>query len=445
MAGPSRVTTSLFPRTSYCTSCEPPTLNASPSSSRYAPPPHSPLALLHIATVGLASNADVLLQAYNEGMTAKEIFDLTAIDPWWLDNLQGVHDTELWLREQTLDDLSGDDWREVKSRGFSDSQVARFVGATALEVRAKRIALGVTPSYKRVDTCAAEFAAETPYLYSCYEEECEAAPTSAKKVLILGGGPNRIGQGIEFDYCCCHASYSLRDAGYETIMMNSNPETVSTDYDTSSRLYFEPLTVEDVLNVIDVERPEGIIVQFGGQTPLKLATELQAYLDANPIPSSSGEGNVRIWGTSPASIDEAEDRDRWMDLLTKLDIRQPAGGSARCVAPLVTLRLPYPARSFCCTATCFPHPDAFCVVCTCVFAARCACRKPSSLLRLKCINATGASGSRSSEEAVAAAEKLGFPVMVRPSYVLGGRAMEIVYSNEPVSYTHLTLPTICSV
>ncbi|NJR41281.1 MAG: hypothetical protein HC767_00135 [Akkermansiaceae bacterium] len=269
------------------------------------------------------------MQAFNEGMTTKEIFDLTAIDPWWLDNLKQVHDTELWLREQSLDDLSTDDWREVKKRGFSDAQIARFVGVDALEVREKRKALGVTPAYKRVDTCAAEFAAETPYLYSCYDDECEARPTTNKKVLILGGGPNRIGQGIEFDYCCCHASYSLRDAGYETIMMNSNPETVSTDYDTSSRLYFEPLTVEDVLNVIDVERPEGIIVQFGGQTPLKLATQLQSYLDANPMPASSGEGNVCIWGTSPASIDEAEDRDRWMDLLTKLDIRQPAGGSAR--------------------------------------------------------------------------------------------------------------------
>lgn len=273
------------------------------------------------------------MQAYDEGMTTKELFDITAIDPWWLDNLQNIHDTEQWLKEQTLDSLDADDWTEIKSRGFSDSQVARLIGTDAFTVREARKAKGVTPSYKRVDTCAAEFAAETPYLYSCYEQECEAAPSSNKKVLILGGGPNRIGQGIEFDYCCCHASYSLRDAGYETIMMNSNPETVSTDYDTSSRLYFEPLTIEDVLNVIDVERPDGIIVQFGGQTPLKLATALQDYLQANPVPCASGEGNVAIWGTSPSSIDEAEDRDRWMDLLNKLDIRQPAGGSARYTSP----------------------------------------------------------------------------------------------------------------
>jgi carbamoyl-phosphate synthase large subunit len=246
--------------------------------------------------------------------------------------VQTLHDTELWLREQSIDNLTPDDWLEVKARGFSDSQIARFTGTRPLAVRAARKAAGVTPSFKRVDTCAAEFAAETPYLYSCYDAECEAAPTASRKVLILGGGPNRIGQGIEFDYCCCHASYSLRDAGYETIMMNSNPETVSTDYDTSSRLYFEPLTVEDVLNVVDVERPDGIIVQFGGQTPLKLATSLHQYLTENPVAAASGEGNVRIWGTSPDAIDEAEDRDRWMALLSRLDIRQPAGGTARCDA-----------------------------------------------------------------------------------------------------------------
>jgi carbamoyl-phosphate synthase large subunit len=346
-------TTSHCPRISYSTNYVCQTLIASPSSSRYSlpffllslscKPNHVSFTqllrfgkLVLVREIGLNPRAlehhetfHVALQAYNEGMTTKEIFDLTAIDPWWLENLQHIHDTELWLNEQSLDDLTADDWREVKSRGFSDAQIARCVSAAPLAVREKRLSHGVKPSYKRVDTCAAEFAAETPYLYSCYEVECEAAPTTNKKVLILGGGPNRIGQGIEFDYCCCHASYSLRDAGYETIMMNSNPETVSTDYDTSSRLYFEPLTVEDVLNVIEVERPEGIIVQFGGQTPLKLAMQLQNYLDANPIPASSGEGNVRIWGTSPMSIDEAEDRDRWMDLLNKLDIRQPAGGSAR--------------------------------------------------------------------------------------------------------------------
>jgi carbamoyl-phosphate synthase large subunit len=244
--------------------------------------------------------------------------------------LQVLHESELWLCEQSLDSLSPEDWKEVKSQGFSDAQLGRYMGTDALVVRATRLAAGVKPTFKRVDTCAAEFSAETPYLYSCYDEECESAPTANRKVLILGGGPNRIGQGIEFDYCCCHASFSLRNAGFETIMMNSNPETVSTDYDTSSRLYFEPLTIEDVLNVIDVERPEGIIVQFGGQTPLKLSTGLQKYLTENPIPAASGNGNVTIWGTSPESIDEAEDRDRWMDLLSRLNIRQPAGGCARC-------------------------------------------------------------------------------------------------------------------
>ena len=208
-------------------------------------------------------------------------------------------------------------------------------------------------------------------MYSSYDGECESLPTTQPKVLILGGGPNRIGQGIEFDYCCCHASFALREAGYETIMMNSNPETVSTDYDTSSRLYFEPLTLEDVLNVIEKERPNGIIVQFGGQTPLKLATKLQAALDADPIPCANGDGFVQIWGTSPDSIDAAEDRERWEALLQELKIEQPPGGIAR-----------------------------------------------------------------SADEAKAVAGRLGYPVMVRPSYVLGGRAMEIVYSeNDLERYT----------
>lgn len=277
------------------------------------------------------------MQAFEDGMSVKQIQDLTAIDPWWLDSMAKVHEVECWLADQSLESLTADDFAEIKRYGFSDPQIARLTGADQFAVRSARKALGVTPTFKRVDTCAAEFAAETPYLYSCYDDECEAAPDAAKKVLILGGGPNRIGQGIEFDYCCCHASFSLRDAGYETIMMNSNPETVSTDYDTSSRLYFEPLTIEDVLNVIDVERPDGIIVQFGGQTPLKLATGLQRYLDENPVPAASGEGNVSIWGTPPDSIDEAEDRDRWMDLLTRLDIRQPAGGSARCASSQLAL------------------------------------------------------------------------------------------------------------
>jgi carbamoyl-phosphate synthase large subunit len=278
-----------------------------------------------------------------------------------------LHEVEVWLKGKKLEELSATDMLQVKRRGFSDAQIARAVGSDMMAVRKARKALGVEPSMKRVDTCAAEFEAGTPYMYSSYDGECECEADSNPKVLILGGGPNRIGQGIEFDYCCCHASFSLRDAGYETIMMNSNPETVSTDYDTSSRLYFEPLTVEDVLNVIEKERPEGIIVQFGGQTPLKLATALHKALEENPIPAASGKGNVRIWGTQPDAIDEAEDRDRWMALLTRLDIRQPEGGVATNEA-----------------------------------------------------------------EALQIANRLGYPVMVRPSYVLGGRAMEIVYSDADV-------------
>ncbi|KAK9909404.1 hypothetical protein WJX75_001745 [Coccomyxa subellipsoidea] len=307
----------------------------------------------------------ILKQAFEDGFTKEQLFELTNIDPWFLSQFEGLHETEEYLRTRKLADLSEEDFLQTKKRGFSDPQIARAVGATPKEVRARRKELGVLPSYKRVDTCAAEFEAETPYMYSSYDGASEAAPSSSKKVLILGGGPNRIGQGIEFDYCCCHASFSLRAAGYETIMMNSNPETVSTDYDTSSRLYFEPLTVEDVLNVIEVERPDGIIVQFGGQTPLKLAGALQEALTSNPIPAASGEGNVKIWGTSPESIDEAEDRDKWYKILTRLDIKQPPGDM---------------------------------VV--------------------------------SEEQALVIAQKLGYPVMVRPSFVLGGRAMEIVYTDK---------------
>lgn len=307
-------------------------------------------------------------QAFEEGLDADRIHELTAIDPWFLRQLAELHETEAWLRTRRLDDLSADDLRELKRRGFSDPQIARDVGSTDAQVRAKRVEHNILPSMKRVDTCAAEFEAGTPYLYSTYEEGgCECEPTDKPKVLILGGGPNRIGQGIEFDYCCVHASYALREAGYETIMMNSNPETVSTDYDTSSRLYFEPLTIEDVLNVIEVERPEGVIVQFGGQTPLKLATPLAEALAARPIPAASGRGPVRVWGTQPDAIDEAEDRDRWMALLTRLDVRQPPGGVASSEA-----------------------------------------------------------------QALAVAERLGYPVMIRPSFVLGGRAMEIVYSRADV-------------
>ncbi|CAN1252956.1 Carbamoyl-phosphate synthase large chain, chloroplastic [Linum perenne] len=303
--------------------------------------------------------------AMKKGMKVDEIHELSFVDKWFLTQLKELVDVEQYLMSKTLSGLTKDDLYEVKKRGFSDKQIAFATKSTEKEVRRLRLSFGISPAYKRVDTCAAEFEANTPYMYSSYDSECEAAPTSKKKVLILGGGPNRIGQGIEFDYCCCHTSFALQDAGYETIMMNSNPETVSTDYDTSDRLYFEPLTIEDVLNVIDLERPDGIIVQFGGQTPLKLALPIQRYLDENKPMAASGAGPVRIWGTSPDSIDAAEDRERFNAILKELEIEQPKGGIAKSEA------------------------DAFAI-----------------------------------------AKEIGYPVVVRPSYVLGGRAMEIVYSDE---------------
>merc|ERR1719409_1906604 len=307
-----------------------------------------------------------LHEAFMSGMSEDEIVRLTTMDPWFIRQLGDLYQTECWLQSlSSMDDLSVEDWTQVKRRGYSDVQISRaFPGTTEADVRQKRKSLGVIAAMKRVDTCAAEFESDTPYMYSSYDGNCEAKPTNARKILILGGGPNRIGQGIEFDYCCCHAAFALSDAGYETIMLNSNPETVSTDYDTSDRLYFEPLTVEDVLNVCETERPEGIIVQFGGQTPLSLATRLEAALKANPIQAASGNGFTKILGTPPDSIDAAEDRERWIDILDELQILQPPGGVAR-----------------------------------------------------------------SEDEALVVAEKLGYPVMVRPSYVLGGRAMEIVGSN----------------
>ncbi|TAO03933.1 MAG: carbamoyl-phosphate synthase large subunit, partial [Phormidium sp. SL48-SHIP] len=251
-----------------------------------------------------------------------------------------------------LSDLSASQMREVKQQGFSDRQIAFATKSTENEVRSYRKQLGVIPAYKMVDTCAAEFESETPYYYSTYDESNEHLTSDRRKVMILGGGPNRIGQGIEFDYCCCHASFALRDKGFETIMVNSNPETVSTDYDTSDRLYFEPLTQEDVLNIIEAENPEGIIIQFGGQTPLKLAVPL-------------AQANAPIWGTSPDSIDASEDRERFEEILRELDILQPPNGLAR-----------------------------------------------------------------SYKESLKIAQRIGYPVVVRPSYVLGGRAMEVVYSDE---------------
>ncbi|XP_021748064.1 carbamoyl-phosphate synthase large chain, chloroplastic-like [Chenopodium quinoa] len=300
-----------------------------------------------------------------KGMKIDEIHELSFVDKWFLTQLKELVDTEQYLLSQKLSDLTKDDFYEIKKRGFSDKQIAFATKSTEKEVRSTRLSFGVTPAYKRVDTCAAEFEANTPYMYSSYDFECESSTTQKKKVLILGGGPNRIGQGIEFDYCCCHTSFALQNAGYETIMMNSNPETVSTDYDTSDRLYFEPLTVEDVLNIIDLERPDGIIVQFGGQTPLKLALPIQQYLDENKLKSASGAGLVRIWGTSPDDIDAAEDRKRFNAILDELKIEQPKGGIAKSEA-----------------------------------------------------------------DALKITADIGYPVVVRPSYVLGGRAMEIVYNDE---------------
>ena len=302
-----------------------------------------------------------IYQAFKLGMTVEEINDLTRIDIWFLDKMQDLMETEKVMKQNPLKSLNSATMLMIKQKGFSDRQIAFATNTDEDQVRQYRKQLGVIPVYKLVDTCAAEFEALTPYYYSTYEVgETEVIPSDRAKVMILGGGPNRIGQGIEFDYCCCHAAFSLSDAGYETIMVNSNPETVSTDYDTSDRLYFEPLTKEDVLNIIEAEHPEGIIVQFGGQTPLKLALPLQKYLQSPDCPVTT-----KIWGTSPDSIDMAENRERFEKVLRELDIAQPENGMAR-----------------------------------------------------------------NYQDSLIVAQKIGYPVVVRPSYVLGGRAMEIVYSDE---------------
>ena len=307
--------------------------------------------------------------AFAMGMSVDEVFALTKIDPWFLVQIEQIVKIELELETTTLDAIDATTLRALKQKGFSDRRLARQLKTTDKAIREKRHALGVRPVYKRVDTCAAEFATNTAYLYSTYEAEgaeCEAQPTTNKKIMVLGGGPNRIGQGIEFDYCCVHAALAMREDGYETIMVNCNPETVSTDYDTSDRLYFEPLTLEDVLEIVDKEKPLGVIVQYGGQTPLKLALDLEA----NGVP---------IIGTSPDMIDAAEDRERFQKLLHELGLRQPPNATART------------------------EPEAL-------------------------------------EKAAA----LGYPLVVRPSYVLGGRAMEIVheqrdlerYMREAVKVSH---------
>jgi len=263
-----------------------------------------------------------LRHAFQMGMSVEE---LTAIDPWFLDKLYELLETEKFLKRTPLKSLDKEQLLAVKQQGFSDRQIAYATKTTEDEVRIYRKSLGVVPVYKTVDTCAAEFEALTPYYYSTYEEgENEVLASDKPKVMILGGGPNRIGQGIEFDYCCCHTSFALRADGFETIMVNSNPETVSTDYDTSDRLYFEPLTKEDVLNIIEAENPVGVIVQFGGQTPLKLAVPLQKYLTG---PDCTVQ--TKIWGTSPDSIDAAEDRERFEKILRELNIQQPSNGLAR--------------------------------------------------------------------------------------------------------------------
>jgi len=287
--------------------------------------------------------------AFRVGMSAQEIRAISGIDPWFLAQIQDLLRIEAQVRSQGPGDLTAERLRFLKRKGFSDRRLARLTGIGESEVRELRHTLGVRPVYKRVDTCAAEFATGTAYLYSTYEEACEAAPTERKKIMVLGGGPNRIGQGIEFDYCCVHAAFAMREDGYETIMVNCNPETVSTDYDTSDRLYFEPLTLEDVLEIVAKEQPHGVIVQYGGQTPLKLARDLET-------------AGVPIIGTTPDSIDLAEDRERFQHLIQELGLRQPPNATAR-----------------------------------------------------------------SEVQAVAKAAWIGYPLVVRPSYVLGGRAMEVVY------------------
>ncbi|MEN9506025.1 MAG: carbamoyl-phosphate synthase large chain, partial [Actinomycetota bacterium] len=308
------------------------------------------LAMSSIATPDRIQQVGALL---NRGVGVDRVHEATRIDPWFLDQMSMIGDERPVLAELGIDGMDRRSWRRAKRLGFSDAQLAHLWGAGELEVRAAREACGVHPTYKTVDTCAAEFAAQTPYHYSTYEDENEVGPSTAPKVVILGSGPNRIGQGIEFDYCCVHASFALRDAGFETVMVNCNPETVSTDYDTSDRLYFEPLTREDVLNVIAAEtvasggEPPKVIVSLGGQTPLKLSGQLPVEL---------------IAGTSPASIDLAEDREKWNTLCRELQIPQPPGGTATDL-----------------------------------------------------------------EQALQIVDGVGFPVLVRPSYVLGGRAMQIVH------------------
>lgn len=300
-----------------------------------------------------------IADAFRAGWPLDTVHDLTGIDNWFLVQIEDLIKDEKMLAEKTLQDIDKDMMRKLKRKGFSDKRMSQILEVPELSVQHKRHELGVRPVYKRVDTCAAEFVSTTAYMYSTYEEECEAAPSDRDKIMVLGGGPNRIGQGIEFDYCCVHAALAMREDGYETIMVNCNPETVSTDYNISDRLYFEPLTFEDVIEVVQLEKPKGVIVQFGGQTPLNLVKRLE-------------EAGVPVIGTSPDAIDRAEDRERFQQLIEKLGLKQPPNSTVRSV-----------------------------------------------------------------EESIEAAQKITYPLVVRPSYVLGGRAMEIVYNEEELDrYMH---------
>ncbi len=290
--------------------------------------------------------------AFRMGMSVEEIYQLSGIDPWFLVQIEDLIKDEARVSLMALSDMDKDQVYRLKRKGFSDARLATLLGVSEKQFRKQRHSLGVRPVFKRVDTCAAEFSTDTAYMYSTYEEECEANPSTRDKIMVIGGGPNRIGQGIEFDYCCVHAALAAREAGYETIMVNCNPETVSTDYDTSDRLYFEPITLEDVLEIVHVEKPKGVIVQYGGQTPLKLAVALE-------------QAGVPIIGTSPEAIDRAEDREQFQQMLKRLGLKQPQNATVRSL-----------------------------------------------------------------EAAVIEAAKIGYPLVVRPSYVLGGRAMEIVYKED---------------
>ncbi len=290
--------------------------------------------------------------AFRLGMSVDEIYKLSGVDPWFLVQIEDIIKDEQRVSETALSDLDKDQIFRLKRKGFSDARLATLLGVSEKSFRKQRHSLGVRPVFKRVDTCAAEFATDTAYMYSTYEEECEANPSDREKIMVIGGGPNRIGQGIEFDYCCVHAALAAREDGYETIMVNCNPETVSTDYDTSDRLFFEPITLEDVLEIVHVEKPKGVIVQYGGQTPLKLAVALE-------------QAGVPIIGTSPEAIDRAEDREQFQQMLKRLGLKQPENATVRSL-----------------------------------------------------------------EEAIVEAGKIGYPLVVRPSYVLGGRAMEIVYKED---------------